>query len=333
MSMDNIFFNPIIPIWLMSIICLIIIVFVRRSFWAGFRQILIALLLFVINLRPMIPGESFDVQKQEMNTYVLFAIDDTISMLAEDYDENKTRLDAIKADCGYIVDSLPGAHFEVIEFHNSAVILSPYTDNGMHIKNAINSIYPPETYYAEGSNPSIVKDAMLESLKEVNKRGDINVAVFFISDGEITNGEDLESFSKLADYIDEGAVLGYGTEDGGQMRYQGQFDDEPKLLTTYNDNFDEVPAISYIDEHNLRRVAADMDIKYIHMTNQSKVDSVIEEIIEKSDVVTSTIDGGAGYKVERSEDIYFWFVIPLFILLLFEAVSVLRERIGLKKIK
>ena len=106
--------NPIIPIWLMAVICVGIILLKRKGIWPFIRQILIAILLFVINLRIMVPGSVEHVQKQEMNAYVLFVVDDTISMLANDYDDGRTRLEGVREDCSYIMDKLPGARFAVI---------------------------------------------------------------------------------------------------------------------------------------------------------------------------------------------------------------------------
>ena len=42
--------------------------------------------------------------------------------------------------------------------------------------------------------------------------------LFFISDGEITSEEKLSSFSSIKKYVDDGAVLGYGTSSGGKMK-------------------------------------------------------------------------------------------------------------------
>ena len=52
------------------------------------------------------------------------------------------------------------------------------------------------------------------------------MAVFFITDGEITNNDSLESFSKASKYIDYGAVLGYGTKEGGKMYPKSDYNTE-----------------------------------------------------------------------------------------------------------
>ena len=81
----------------MGILCIILLIMRRKNKYAYIRQILIVILLFVINLRIMIP--SSDVKVQTNNFDVLFVIDETISMLAEDYNGNNTRYEGVKEDC------------------------------------------------------------------------------------------------------------------------------------------------------------------------------------------------------------------------------------------
>ena len=68
-----------------------------------------------------------------------------------------------------------------------------------------------EELYATGSTPNIVLDDMLKVLKASKEKENRKRIVFFISDGEITNNENLKSFAELKKYVDGGAVLGYGT--------------------------------------------------------------------------------------------------------------------------
>ena len=72
---------PIIPIWIMLIICISLIIYIiikKRDL----LQILIIILLFVINLRIMIPSNNSKTIKNDLD--ILFVIDNTISMNALD---------------------------------------------------------------------------------------------------------------------------------------------------------------------------------------------------------------------------------------------------------
>ena len=107
--------NPIIPIWLMAVIC-VVILFFRRKKAAYIRQIVAVILLFVMNLRIMIPDMTVKKTDVEMNTRVLFVIDNTLSMIANDCDDNRQRMEAVKEDCEYITDELAGSKFAIITF-------------------------------------------------------------------------------------------------------------------------------------------------------------------------------------------------------------------------
>ena len=75
--------NPLIPIPIMLIIVALVIVMKRKGAWNFIRQIIIALLLFLINLRIMIPTGEVPVLTNDID--ILFVVDNTISMLAEDH--------------------------------------------------------------------------------------------------------------------------------------------------------------------------------------------------------------------------------------------------------
>ncbi len=302
--------NPIIPIWLMSIICILALLLKRRGGIPYLRQIVVILLLFLINLRIMVPDGNVTIVTQKMNTKVLFVVDDTISMLAKD-DGKEERLTRVKEDCRHIIEELNGAKFSVISYNNAAHVLSPFTDNGEYAQQIIDGIYPLGELYAKGSSMNIWKEAAEEELKKAHEDGTGNVVLFFISDGEITNKETLESFSDLKEYVDNGAVLGYGTTTGGQMEIRSFYSDELEVIEDRR-SYPIKPAVSKIDELNLKKIADDIGISYIHMESSSNVDSVLQKI--KKHAMTEETDK----KIEGHRDIYFIFVIPLLFLLLYE---------------
>ena len=141
--------NPIIPIWLMGIICVILLFFKRKGKFNYIRQILIIVLLFVINLRIMVLGN--DARNVSNNVDILFVIDNTISMLAEDYNGDERRIDAIKADCKYIMEQFPGASFSVVSFGNSVEKMMPFTVDSTMALQAIEVLNGQKEYYANGT--------------------------------------------------------------------------------------------------------------------------------------------------------------------------------------
>lgn len=302
--------NPIIPIWLMVILCIVLLIFKRKGTFNYIRQILIVILLFIINLRIMIPNE--EATTIQRNVDVVFVVDNTISMLAEDYDaEGKTRLEAVKEDCNYILEQLPGASYAVVSFGNNVNNLLPYTIDTINVTQALQSLKGQTTLYATGTAFDDILTFLRDYLDRDNEHLQI---VFFISDGEITNGGDLGSYPELKDYIDGGAVLGYGTEEGGPMHahaYAGE-EGSPEKLYYYDSDFNKRTAISEIDEENLKSIASDMGIEYVHMTQQSEIDSALATI-QKQIAQMDTEDEKmttAGYS-----DTFYFILIPLIPLL------------------
>ena len=302
---------PIIPVFWMSIICIILLglcIYRKRYLTIG-----IIILLFIINLRIMVPNGT--EKTMSSNVDVMFVIDSTISMNAEDYNGEQKRLDGVKQDCKKIIEELNGARFSLITFNNDAKIMIPFTQDSTMTYEAIDIIEPIDDLYARGTSLNTPKDTMEQYLKQSYEKSPDKLRIlFFISDGEITDESKLKSFSSIKKYISDGAVLGYGTTTGGYMRYVDKYSNNPqeeKYIMDYS-NYNYSKAISRIDEKNLKKIANDIGINYIHMTKTSKINSKL-----------NSIKNNMNYELTSSnktnyEDIYYIFVIPLLLLLVID---------------
>lgn len=284
------------------------------------RQIIIVILLFVINLRIMTPGGTVTTVAPDLD--ILFVCDNTISMLAEDYNGDGRRMDAVRKDCKYIVDQFPGASVSIVTFDSSVELKVPYTVDTFIVEQTFDSLNGEASYYAKGSSLNMI----MSQLENYLDRGrDTYQLVFFISDGEITTeNESLRTFSNLKGYADDGAVLGYGTAEGGYMQTvpMSMTEDEPEYLYYYDDNFDKVKAVSKIDEENLKSIANDLGVDYIHMTKLSDVQGKLEDIKKNmsGEVTTDNKDSKSGYS-----ETYYYFLIPLIGLLVFDLMYYKRK--------
>ena len=301
---------PIIPIWLMLIITLIMITYILIRYRFDYIKIGIIILLFIINMRIMIPKSKMNTEKNNLD--VLFVIDSTISMVAEDYNGTNPRLDGVKKDLKKIIEEFSGARFSVITFNNSAKIMAPYTRDINLAYEAVEIIKPIREFDARGSSLNTPLDTILESLKNSEKKEDRVRILFFVSDGEITNGDTLTSYKKIKSHIQDGAVLGYGTKKGGRMKVYDILEEKQTYLQTHDNNYNIIDAISKIDEDNLKQIAKDMGVPYVHMEKTSDLDDIIDSINDKVVSEYEVIDK------KTYDDIYFYFVIPLLILLLLE---------------
>ena len=286
--------SPVIPIPLMVIICIALIALKRKGAWNFTRQIIISVLIFAINLRLAIPSDNVMVVKNDID--VLFVVDNTISMLAEDYgSDEERRMDAVRKDVETIMNEFEGARFGLITFDDTANYLIPYTSESSIVLSAVQTLEGRLKEYAGGTSLNISYDAMQqvlennlgltdddddddeEDIDEISGENRVQV-VFYISDGEITSGDRLRSFERISELVDTGAVLGYGTSAGGPMHVRSYDDDGYELLQYYDNNYNYVTAISKIDEDNLKDLAADINIPYFHMVNHSDLNGAIEAV-------------------------------------------------------
>ena len=337
--------NPIIPIWLMLIICIIAIVLVvlnkplrdktkevnnektprqkeliKRHIINVVIKVLIIVNLFIINLRFMVPNGETVAYNMDLN--VLFVIDKSVSMGALDYNGNKERLEGVANDCCKIVDELSGAKFSIVTFGDTAQREIPFTNDSNMVQAELKAIQIEDSFYAKGTSINIVNEVLEKALKDEMERRkqEAEFIVFFVSDGEITKeGENLQSFKNIAPYIIDGAVLGYGTANGGKM-INRIYEDEPTsdyyYLYYYDEHYKKVDALSKIDENNLSKIASDLQIDYINMSKSSNIDKKINSIKKKQADSETTEQ-----KIKSYQDIYYYFVIPLVMLLIIDFIN------------
>ena len=312
----DIYLNPVFPVpavgIVLSVSFVLLVVFmamrarpVRDIVFSALRVFLIFLLAFVINLRIMRPGDQAGIETRNLD--VLFVLDTTISMWAQDYNGTNERMDGAKADCAYIMEKLAGANFGLIRFDNRGQILAPFTQDTRNVTDAFDTVRAPDRQYARGSDLSAAYPVMEDLLESSSGKENRKTIVFFLSDGELTNEATLMSYAGLAHYIDDGAVMGYGTRQGGRMR-EGSYSEyvaDPKTGDI---------ALSRIDEGNLKQLASDLDIDYLYMEQSSIVDDKLNYIR----LMARTTVGDA--KIDTFDDTYHYYVFPILLLLVVELV-------------
>jgi Ca-activated chloride channel family protein len=236
-------------------------------------------LVFAANLRVKEEGDSSDVALT--NVDCLFVIDTTMSMWAEDAGKG-TRIEAAVSDCKEIMEGLRGSSFAVLRFDNRSQVLSPYTQDALTVTDALETISMISDSYASGSSlntPITETTKLLESSS--SKEGRVTV-LFFISDGEITDGSNLESFAGMADLIDSGAVMCYGSESGGKMKKesnglswslvgmeQAQYVLDPETGKE---------AVSVPDMANMESIATDLGLPALRMPDDQGLQGAIHSV-------------------------------------------------------
>lgn len=318
--------KPIIPIWLMAIICIALLVMKRKGLVPYIRQIIVVVLIFLLNLRFMVPDENVKSINAELNIKVIFVIDDTISMVADDYAGGKQRQEGVKKDCESIINELEGAKFSVISFHNYANTIVPYTRNSDHAIITVQAMEPLHPRGAYGTTYDDCKRELLESLQRATKDDNDNekIIVFFFGDGEANQGTNIPSFAECKSYIDGGAVLGYGTEQGATMKAKVSFSyngEEEEKYEYVKDSRTYKNAISKMNEGNLKNIANDLDVTYKNANNGINVKDLVKDI-KAGAMSKGTEDEAVGYR-----DVGTFLVIPIILILLYEFIRFRKERV------
>ncbi|MDR2453643.1 MAG: VWA domain-containing protein, partial [Bifidobacteriaceae bacterium] len=235
-----------------------------RRLAAGRRAALLAL-AGLIALNPALGSEQY--RQVAVDADVIALVDTSPSIAAEDWDGGQPRLDGVKADLAAIAAHHAGAHIAIVAFDATARLELPLTTDAGAVQAAADTLAPVSTFYASGSSI----DSGLDLLAELLRRSEANHPerarlVYYLGDGEQTSDQAINSFAAMAPLVDGGAVLGYGTAGGGQMKEfalngWGVWFDEP-AEADYILGPDGLPGVSKIDEANLKAIAEELGVGY-----------------------------------------------------------------------
>ncbi|MGR0160051.1 vWA domain-containing protein [Paenarthrobacter nitroguajacolicus] len=217
-------------------------------------------LLLLAALRPGWPGGQAQTATADLD--VFFVVDTSTSMAAEDYNGAGTRLSGVKQDVIAIAKELAGAKFSLITFDNKATVRMPLTQDATALRTAMTTVQPQISRYAKGSSVTGAAQLLKERLEAAKQQHPGRPAlVFYAGDGENTSAE--VPVPMDAGNVAGGAVLGYGTGQGGRMKEST--DDDAGYV---RDRTSDAPqdAISRIDDGQLRAIADQLHIPYAHRT-------------------------------------------------------------------
>jgi Ca-activated chloride channel family protein len=318
--------NPVIPIpALIAIFSVVLLISVilwilsresrLKSTYALVRRAAVLGLAFVIALRPMREERGAEIQLSNLD--VLFVLDTTLSMWADDGPGGSTRFKAAKEDIEDIMDGLSGANFGLITFQNKAVVLAPFTQDEDTLLGLLKAIQQPDRYYAQGSRMDTPYYDLENMLISSDRKENRQTIVFFFSDGEVTASSGTPfDYEVLGELVDGGAVLGYGTEKGGTMKDEyGEIYD----MQTFE------KAVSCIDEDNLEDIADALGVDYIHRQKSTLLTPLITQIKAASGTITER-----RYDYITYQDTYFKYVPYLAGVLVLELIADIRENVKVR---
>lgn len=306
--------NPIFPAW---VIVVLMLALVGLCAWGIARartrakvldwvlRGLVVVLIGVACLRPGIGSQSVQAQQNELD--VLFVVDTTASMNAEDWN-GQPRLEGVKNDIAALALAHTGARFAMITFDSTAVQRLPFTTDATALQSIVDTLRPEITMYSGGSSITVANRLANQVLKDAAEQGpDRARVVYYLGDGEQTSGAEPEEFSQAGQKTNGGAVLGYGTVEGGAMleSLPSFSSGTPEYITDVSGQ----TAVSKIDEANLQTIAAQLGVGYQLRAPESEVQPAEVEVGANSD---------AGADVETAFDLYWIFAIAAFVLMMRE---------------
>ncbi|AYF99403.1 VWA domain-containing protein [Protaetiibacter intestinalis] len=262
--------------------------------WVG--RIALVLACGVLLLRPTVPGGSSPTLASELD--VVLVVDATASIVAEDWDGDLPRLDGVRGDVEELVRRYPGARFALITFGAEAEVRVPLTSDTTALTSSLSVLRPEPTAQSRGSSVGVAADTLRETLESAEAVSpDRARMVFYLGDGEQTAFSPRESFADSADLVSGGAVLGYGTAEGGPMRSTSAGVDGPGDYIEYQGE----RALSKIDPATLQEIADELGVDYQERSAGSALevpepptdvvaeDGEIENVIELSWLVAFVI--------------------------------------------
>ena len=304
-------FQPVVPVAVLVVLLVVLFIFLligalRKPGGVLYKIVtiivsaLLCLSMAAIAVRPMIRNK--DIQYARPDLDVLFVLDTTMSMWAEDYGK-ESRMNGAIETMEYIMEEMEGSSFALITFGDKSEIKMPITQDAQSIDDAIKAIQIPDKWLAGGTSLNSPFENMEYMLSHMGKEEGHERIVFFLSDGEITVDEEKIDHKDMASMIDGGAVLGFGTKQGATIK-------DKNGVTLYDrETFSD--AISCLDMGSLNELADALEIDSIQMKSKKDVSEVIDKAIANAEEVMADRDD-----IDNYEDIYYMFVPGFMILLL-----------------
>ncbi len=311
--MSDIVFKPIISTNIMLIYTAVLLIIILLNRKHVLNRSIIIILFFIITQRPVIEDINNMLYK---DLDILFVIDTTVSMNTIDIN-SKSRIENVKENIIEIIENLKGARYSIITFDNYSMVKMPFTSDISLVFDIVEGIKTIDPNYAIGTSLDLPFENMKVLLESSKDKENHKRIVFFITDGEVNlknkKINELDKYNQISNLIDNGAVLGYGKESGGNIKITNSIDnskltsDEGYLI----DKSTKELAVSRLNEQNLLYLKDKLSLNYYHMNNFSALKKKLNEI--KKNTIEELGDNNY-----YDKELYYYFAIIMLILLLYE---------------
>ena len=330
-------FNPILPWWIMGPLATAVVLGLGWILLrarpehappdkAEFRGWLfrggLVLLLLLAACRPGLPGGTVPAAATGLN--VFFVVDTSSSIAAEDHSSagrqgaGATRLDGVREDIRAIARELGGARYSLISFDSTAVVRMPLTADTSALETAVTVLGPQVTAYSQGSSVTAARTVLAERLATArDSHPERPRLVFYFGDGEQTSAAAPQPLGIDGSLVSGGAVLGYGTRNGGRMQ-ENSGDPTQPAGTYIQDPATGTDALSRLDEDRLRDLARQLAVPYVHRAAGDAAAPMLQEATPGTLVRT-------GESLEDRTELYWLPACAAFLLALRETLLLTRQ--------
>lgn len=244
----------------------------RATHW---RLTAAVVLLATAALRPAVAGERVDTTAANLNVY--FVVDTTSSIIAQDYGNDRPRIEGVAADISAIAAALPGARYSVVTFDQDTRVRLPLTTDTTALDAAVETLLPESYEVSRGSSVTEANARLKTLLQQSDARApERGRVVYYFGDGEQTAAEPPAPFDIDKRLVNGGAVLGYGTSSGGRMKAtRSRFDTSGSYIKDPSTGED---ARSVISEDTLRSIAGQLGVPYLHRQQGDDISPAVDGI-------------------------------------------------------
>lgn len=260
---------------------------------AWLRRALISALMVTALAGPAIPAEEVELTS---NVEIVLAVDRTGSMAAEDGPDGAPRLDAVRRDIVALVDATAGARYAVVTWDSESRVELPFTTDSSAVASFAEVLHQEVSEFSAGSSMDLPVATLEELLASAAEQRPQNARyLVLLTDGESTGSyaqmspEQLAAtWAPLEQYIDGGAVIGYGTDQGGPMkRYLpgqglGVDADDQGSESQYITDDSGSPGISKIDVPALTAIADALGLELLLNPPEDHVEDLGIRLMEQS---------------------------------------------------
>lgn len=235
---------------------------------------------------------------------IVFAIDVSNSMLADDFKPN--RLERTKYAIGQILDRVPNDLIGVVIFAGDAYTQLPLTADHNAALNFIDDI-SPNMVSKQGTALAKAIDHAANSFSTGTENSRV---IILISDGENHEGDALSSARNAAAKGIKLYTIGIGTPEGSPININGEF--------IKDENGDMV--VSKLDEKTLQEIAISTEGAYIRAANHNLgLEDIISEIKKQETKELSVMS------FEEYDEQYLYFLWAALVLLTLEFIIIDRK--------